>query len=447
MSEWCVFSLGELFRVKHGFAFKSEYFTDEPQNAVLVTPGNFAIGGGFQDSKRKYYNGQFPEDYVLKPGQVVVTMTDLSKESDTLGYAASIPNDSNIWLHNQRVGLLEFKNEIPTSPRFVEYLLRTHRYRSWIVGSATGTTVKHTAPGRIESFTTHIPPIGEQRAIAHILGTLDDKIELNRKQNETLEAMARALFKAWFVDFEPVRAKMEGRWVRGQSLPGLPAHLYDLFPDKLVESELGEIPEGWQVMRVGDIGDVICGKTPSTQVADYYGEDIPFITIPEMHGNIFACGIKKRLSLKGAESQIKKMLPSGAICVSCIATLGLVNITTEPSQTNQQINSVVPAEEKEIYFWYWALKNMGEAIKAGGSGGSVLDNLSTGRFVELQVKASIRALRLAYNSSVEHLFSQILANAIESQTLCQLRDTLLPKLISGELRVSDIEKHAEGSRA
>src|SRR5690606_11791639 len=106
-----------------------------------------------------------------------------------------------------------------------------------------------------------VPPLQIQRAIAHILGTLDDKIELNRRQNETLEAMARALFKAWFVDFEPVRAKMEGRWQRDQSLPGLPAHLYDLFPDRLVESELGEIPEGWETKRVSDYLSLAYGKS------------------------------------------------------------------------------------------------------------------------------------------------------------------------------------------
>ena len=101
-----------------------------------------------------------------------------------------------------------------------------------------------------------LPPVAEQRAIAHVLGTLDDKIELNRRMNETLEEMARALFKSWFVDFEPVRAKMEGRWRRGESLPGLPADLYDLFPDRLVPSELGEIPEGWEVKALGDCIDV-----------------------------------------------------------------------------------------------------------------------------------------------------------------------------------------------
>ena len=131
--------------------------------------------------------------------------------------------------------------------------------------------------------------------------------------------------------------------------------------------------------------------------------------------------------------------------MSCIATLGLVIIATEPSQTNQQINSVVPSQENETYFWYWTLKNLGQEIKAGGSGGSVLGNLSTGRFSELQVNASTGLLRLAYNTRVENLFSQILANELESQSLTQLRDTLLPKLISGELRVPDAERIVGGA--
>ena len=125
--------------------------------------------------------------------------------------------------------------------RFTYYLLKTLELNRMNSDSAVPGLNRENAHAR----KIFVPGLKEQRAIAHILGTLDDKIELNRQQNATLEAMARALFKAWFVDFEPVRAKMEGRWQPGQSLPGLPAHLYDLFPDRLVESELGEIPEGW----------------------------------------------------------------------------------------------------------------------------------------------------------------------------------------------------------
>ena len=104
-----------------------------------------------------------------------------------------------------------------------------------------------------------LPPLATQRTIAHILGTLDDKIELNRRMNETLEAMARAIFQDWFVDFGPVRAKLEGRWRRGESLPGLPAEHYDLFPDRLVDSALGEMPEGWEVKALGECIAIVVG--------------------------------------------------------------------------------------------------------------------------------------------------------------------------------------------
>ena len=122
-----------------------------------------------------------------------------------------------------------------------------------LLGQATGSTIPKvaSAPGNMPNLL--LPPLPEQRAIAHVLGTLDDKIELNRRMNATLEEMARALFKSWFVDFEPVRAKMEGRWRPGESLPGLPAHLHHLFPDRLVDSALGEIPEGWEVRGLGEV--------------------------------------------------------------------------------------------------------------------------------------------------------------------------------------------------
>jgi len=232
-----------------------------------------------------------------------------------------------------------------------------------------------------------------------------------------------------------VRAKMEGRWRRGQSLPGLPAHLFDLFPDQLVDSELGEIPEGWEVVKVSDIGKIVCGKTPSTKIPEYYGIDISFITIPDMHNNIFATTTQKKLSYLGANSQKNKTLPPNTICVSCIATPGLVIITTENSQTNQQINSVILDELNEIYYWFWIFRNLNNIIKASGSGGSVLINLSTSRFSELRILSSAKKLRQLYHLCIMPFFERVLMGLQENITLTILRDTLLPKLISGELRV------------
>ena len=333
----------------------------------------------------------------------------------------------------KNIGLFKCKGEV--EGKWLYYYLRTADAQQLIREQARGTTQQYIPLGVLREFPVPVPSDpDEMRAVTHILGTLDDKIDLNRRMSETLEAMARALFKSWFVDFDPVRAKAEGRDL------GLPKPLADLFPARLVDSELGEIPEGWEVRRVGDIGTIVCGKTPPTQVSDYYGHDVPFITIPDMHGRIFATSVQKRLSRAGAQSQERKMLPVGAVCVSCIATAGLVVITSEPSQTNQQINSVVPNQNDATYFWYWTLRNLGDDIRAGGSGGSVLTNLSTGRFGELRLLASVTRLRSYYHSIVAPVFGRILENEREVSALTALRDTLLPKLISGELRMRDAER-------
>ena len=251
--------------------------------------------------------------------------------------------------------------------------------------------------------------------------------------------MARALFKSWFVDFDPVRAKVEGRD------PGLPKQIADLFPDSLEDSELGEIPKGWGVCRVADIGNVVCGTTPSTTQPEYYGDEVPFITIPDMHRKIFAVTTQKRLSHAGAASQQKKTLPPGAICVSCIATPGLVVLASEAAQTNQQINSVVPSNKGHRFFWYWILRDLGDEVRASGSGGSVLSNLSTGRFAELRILAPTLEIRSSYHSRAADLFDRILAAERETITLAALRDALLSKLISGDLRVKQAEKIIEAA--
>lgn len=293
-----------------------------------------------------------------------------------------------------------------------------------LLGQATGSTFPNVSAYQLAAMPWPAMSEAHERFTADVLGAFDDKIELNRRMSQTIESMARALFKSWFVDFDPVRAKAVG------SDPGIPIDLADLFPSSFEDSDFGEVPKGWGSWRVGDVGRVVCGKTPSTLEPRYYGDDVPFITIPDMHGKIFVATTQRRLSSLGAASQPNKSIPGGAICVTCIATPGLVAISPESAQTNQQINTVVPDSRDETYFWFWTLRDLGEEIRAAGSGGSVLSNLSTGRFSELRVLAPPEQLRLSYQAQAEGLFSQILASEREALTLIALRDSLLPELVS-----------------
>ena len=317
--------------------------------------------------------------------------------------------------------------------RYCYYLLLTRDLHS-LRGGSGQPLINQTS---LKSLEVPERSFADQKAIAHILGTLDDKIELNQKMNQTLEEIAKAIFKSWFVDFDPVRAKAEGRPT------GLPPEISDLFPDGLVDSEIGKIPMGWEVTIVSGFGNVVCGKTPSTKDPENFGGEFPFITIPDMRGNLISLSTERSVSEKGASTLKGKMLPAGSICVSCIATPGLVSITTGDSFTNQQINSIVPFSEGDREYLLFSMMTFGDLISSAGSGGSVFANLSTGRFKELPILQASEQIRTVFSKIVRPMLRRIELSQKEITTLSQLRDTLLPKLISGELRIPDAEKFLE----
>ena len=219
MTDWEMTALGDLVHIKHGFAFPGSGFGTEAHLPTLVTPGNFAIGGGFVETKRKTFRGEYPNEYLLKPHSIVVTMTDLSKQGDTLGYSARIPSGGH-YLHNQRIGLIENLRTDLLHTDFVYFLLQTKPYRQHVLATATGSTVRHTSPKRIGAFRFSLPPLEEQRRIAEVLGALDDLIDTNERLKSDLDELARATFvRAW--DGETWTTITElGEVIMGQSPPG-----------------------------------------------------------------------------------------------------------------------------------------------------------------------------------------------------------------------------------
>ena len=225
--------------------------------------------------------------------------------------------------------------------------------------------------------------------------------------NNNLVQQAQAIYRSWFVNYEP----------------------FD-----------GTKPADWSDGTIDDLGtEIICGKTPSTKKSEYYGGNTPFITIPDMHGCVYIVSTERYLSAAGVASQPKKTLPPNTVCVSCIGTAGLVTLVSEESQSNQQINSIIPKKDISVYYVYLLLQTLAEIINKLGQSGSTIVNLNKTQFGKIQVMIPSKRVLQDFDSLCSPLFDTILSNQKENINLSELRDTLLPKLMSGELDVSDID--------
>jgi len=259
-----------------------------------------------------------------------------------------------------------------------------------------------------------------QRKIAAILSAYDDLIENNTRRIQILEEMAQAIYREWFVHF---------RFPGHENVP-------------MVESgtELGEIPEGWEVNLLGDFGEIITGKTPSKKVNNYWDSpDVPFIRTPDMHDQFFCLHTTDYLSQAGADSQSNKYLPPNSLCVSCIGTVGIVTITSRRSQTNQQINSIVLNHHFELEFLYFSILELKETIQLYGSTGATMSNLSKGKFMVLKVIKPSDELLAMYHTAASPMFELIENLQLKNLNLQTTRDLLLPRLISGQVDVSELE--------
>jgi type I restriction enzyme S subunit len=422
-SDWKYYRLGDLIEVKHGWSFKGEFFSDEPTGYLLLTPGNFAIGGGFQFAKPKYYSGSFPEEFILKPGDLIITMTDLSKEADTLGYPALAPDLPDlICLHNQRLGKVIPIDSNKIDLRYLYYVCCLREYRDEILASASGTGVKHTAPERIKRFGTHFPDIDEQRIIANILSMLDDKIELNRRMNHTLEEMARALFKSWFVDFDPVTAKAEGR------VPfGMNAETASLFPAEFEGIEEGSIPKGWRMGTVGDAFDLIMGQSPPGETYNEIAEGISFYQGRTDFGNRYPtpriyCTAPTRFA------------NSGDTLVSVRAPVGDVNMANEKCSIGRGLASIRHKSGSRS-FTYCSMLFLKEEFDVFEGEGTLFGSISGDGFRNIKVVIPSPEVVAEFERQVYPLDQSIENNESQIKTLATIRDALLPKLLSGELRV------------
>jgi type I restriction enzyme S subunit len=400
MSEWKEVKLGNLLDIKHGFAFPGSGITEEKTNHILVTPGNFNIGGGFKSMKLKYFKGNYPEEYVLKADDLVVTMTDLSQETDTLGYSAKIPHNNNVnYLHNQRIGLIKLiSNEL--NKDFIYWLMRTKEYQSFIVSSASGTAIMHTSPSRIKEYSCLIPPLSEQENIAEILNSLDDKIDLLQRNNKTLEQLAETLFRQWFVEEREVGCK---------------------------KSTLGEL------VKVIDNR----GKTPSFTETK---TDYPIIEVNALNGKnryIDYSLIKKYVDEHTYNNWFRAGHPKlNDILFSTVGSIGEMSMLLNPTGTIAQNIVALRAEKISPYYLYQYLMSIQDEIKEFDIG-SVQPSIKVTHLTKIEIPMPDSKKVNLFDNQAKDICNKISINYNQIQKLETLRDTLLPKLMSGTIKIAN----------
>ena len=417
-------TLRDYFTLQRGTTYQSRLLGQT--GPVLLGLATIQRNGGFRSDSLRTYGGDSPNNLLVQPGDLYASLKDVTQSADLLGAVARLPAGHSPGRLTQDTVKLEPKFEdVPID--YIYWLLRTPQCRTYCRAHATGTT--NLGLARDDFLALLVPELNAtRRSIVKALTALDDKIELNRRMNETLEAMARALFKSWFVDFDPVRAKMEGR------NPGLPRDIADLFPDRLVDSELGEIPEGWEVVALPKMIEVnparplkkgerapyldmanmpTKGHAPDKVIDRPFGSGMRFTNGDTLVARITPC-------LENGKTAYVDFLQHGRIGWGSTEYIVMRPKPPLPSELAYCL-------ARSAGFREFAIQNM-----TGTSGRQRVPAKALSQFLLPSLPKQVAA---SFGSVVHPLLTRASAAVRESRTLAALRDTLLPKLISGEIRI------------
>ena len=425
--EWETVELGEVAAVRSGYAFKSSDWKDSGIPVVKIANvkgGRLEMSGcSFVDESIASEAGEFQ----LTTGDILVAMTGY------IGDVARVRKTDLPCVLNQRVGKFSVRDAKRLDADFLYTFLAWAETRQTIEGLGYGSAQPNVSPSLIHKVEMPLPPLAEQKAIAAVLGELDDKIELNRRMNATLEAMARALFQSWFVDFDPVRAKLDGR-----KPIGLDPATAALFPDSFQESSLGPIPHGWEVCPLSEKIQLLSGGTPKTSEPTYWDGDIPWYSVRDAPSetDVWVIRTDKHVTKLGIANSAAQIFPEKTTIISARGTVGKLALTAVPMAMNQSCYGVRGVTGYGDYFTYYSLREATAQLQQR-THGTVFDTITTETFKTLDCIFPTPKITAAFDKLVEPLLGQIRANLHQSRTLATLRDTLLPKLLSGELSVAE----------
>ena len=411
MSEWKKVRLGELCDFINGGAWSDKEYAPEGIPVLKVTN---CKNSGFSLSELSYLPHSLEQKYIqnkLQRNDVIIATVGSHPNlvNSSAGRSVIVNSFVEGFYLNQNAVCIRTKDEEILDQLFWGYYSKYYLFQNYIQMRGKGAANQmRIAISAIKNYPMPLPPINVQRHIASILSRYDSLIENYQKQIKLLEEAARRLYKEWFIDLR------------------FPGHENT----KIVDG----VPEGWERKKVGEIGTVITGKTPSTSNKENYGGSIPFITIPDMHTGIYPVS-SVFLSEKGAESQSKKYIPQGALIVSCIGTAGLVCITKERCQTNQQINSLILDDKEMLHYMYFVFLSLKEHLNNIGSNGATMTNVNKSKFEGIDIVVPSSCIIRDFSQRTTPYFENILSLQSQIRLLTEARDRFLPKLMSGEITV------------
>lgn len=403
--------LGNYINILSGFAFKTKDFVDVGIPIIKIKnicPPYVSLEDLTYVSKE---TGEKQKKFMLSYDDVLIAMTGshINQWASVVGRVARVKYTEKTLL-NQRVGKITVKENADADLDYIYYFLSQDKVKVQLAAKAGGTANQaNISATHIQELVFPCPNIETQIRISNILKNYDDLIENNKKQIKLLEEAAERLYREWFVDLH--------------------------FPGHEDVKIVDDVPEGWKKQKISEFGEIITGKTPSTTKEQYYGGNIPFVKIPDMHNCVYPIVTESTLTTEGANTQKNKFISKNGIMVSCIATVGLVNIAIEPCQTNQQINSIILHDEQDLYYTYFTMKRLKALLEGVGSNGATMTNVNKTKFGNLEVLYPSNNLRKDYFDYCKPIFEKIYALSVGVHKLSQVRDGLLLKLMSGEIEV------------
>ena len=414
-------SLGSFVSLIRGTTYKG-VLVGVPGPALLGL-GAITPGGGFREGDFKTYGGDCPEKLLLGPGDLFVSLKGATKDGEMIGSVARVPASVPSGRLTQDTVKLDFKSGSTAFRSYIYWLLRTPHYRQYCAARATGSAV--VALSREDFLAYEVPPLDTSRgALVALFDAAEEKIRVNRRMCQTLEEMARALFKSWFVDFDPVRAKMEGRD------PGLPKEIADLFPSRLVDSELGPIPEGWLDQPLDEVADFLNGLALQKYPPRDGVATLPVLKIAQLKR-----GDTSSADRCSAEVPAPYRVVDGDLIFSWSGSLEVALWTGGAAALNQHLFKVTSDRFPRWCLYQWVCQHLPEFRQIAADKATTMGHIQRRHLSAARVAVPSKDVLRFADATLGPMTDRILAARTESRSLASLRDTLLPKLISGELRV------------